>query len=161
MLIGFGLIMGLIIIDQLTKYIAVLTLTEGFSNIIIPNLLRFQLVYNDGASFGIFSGNQLFFSVVTVGALLIFGYFFTEIDFKNKKVLSIASVLLIAGTLGNAIDRLFIEKGVIDFINIPIIPLFATFNFADMYLNFGIVLFIIDLLFLERKRTDEENSISN
>lgn len=156
MMISAIFILGFIILDQLTKYIAVLTLTEGFSNVIIPNLLRFQLVYNDGASFGILSGNQLFFALVTVIALLIFGYLFTEVSFKDKKVFTLAIILLISGTLGNAIDRTFIDKGVIDFINIPMIPLFATFNFADMYLNFGIVLFIIDLLFLEGKRTNEK-----
>lgn len=156
MILGALFILGFIILDQLTKYIAVLTLTEGFSNIIIPNLLRFQLVYNDGASFGILSGNQLFFAVITVVALIIFGYLFTEISFKGKRVFSFAIILLIAGTLGNAIDRTFIDRGVIDFINIPMMPFFATFNFADMYMNVGIVLFIIDLLFLEGKRKNEE-----
>lgn len=161
MLIAFLFIVGFIILDQVTKYLAVLTLTTGFTNIIIPNLLRFQLVYNDGASFGILSGNQLFFAVVTIIALIIFGILFAEVSFKNKRVFTIAIILLIAGTLGNAIDRIFVEQGVIDFINIPIMPFFAVFNFADMYLNFGIVLFIIDILFLEGKRKNEWINVYN
>lgn len=157
MLIGILIIIGLIIIDQVTKYIAVATLMPGAVLHVIPNLLDFQLVYNKGASFGMLSGEQLLFTFITVGALLIFGYFFTEIDFKNKKVFSIAIVLLIAGAMGNAIDRIFVEQGVIDFIHIPLIPLFATFNFADAFMNIGIVLFIVDLLFLERKREENES----
>lgn len=156
MLIGILIVIGLIILDQVTKYIAVTTLTLGFSNVIIPKVLTFQLIYNEGASFGMLSGEQLLFTLVTIGALLIFGYFFTEIDFKKKKVFSLAIILLLAGALGNAIDRIFVIEGVIDFIHIPIIPLFATFNFADAFMNIGIVLFIVDLIFFERKREANE-----
>lgn len=159
MLIGLFIILIAIPLDQFTKYLATTFLTDGMPKVIIPNLLQFQLVYNDGASFGIFKGNQLFFSIVTIAALLIFGYFFISSDFKKKKVFSIAIALFIAGTLGNAIDRIFVPQGVIDMINVPLIPIFATFNFADAYMNVAIVLFIIDILFLESRRENVNKEI--
>lgn len=159
MLIGIIIIVSLIILDQVSKHLAVYLLVEGASKVIIPKLLTFQLIYNPGASFGILKGESLLFVVITVIALLIFGYMFTDSDFKVKKVFSIAISLLIAGALGNAIDRIFIAKGVIDFIHVPLVPIFATFNFADAYMNIGIVLLFIDMLFLERKREKNNEKI--
>lgn len=160
MLAGLIIILIAIPLDQITKFIATSTLVvNGPPKVIIPGLLQFQLIYNKGASFGFMEGQQLFFAIVTIISLLLFGYFFIQSDFKKKKIYTISIALFIAGTLGNAIDRIFIQEGVIDMINVPLIPLFATFNFADAYLNIAIVLFIIDLLFLERTRTNENKKI--
>lgn len=159
MLIGFIIILIGIPLDQITKYIARITLAGKPPKIIIPNLLQFQLIYNDGASFGILKGNQLFFAIVTIFALILFGYLFTQSNFKKKKIFSISIALFIAGTFGNALDRIFIAEGVVDMIHIPLIPIFATFNLADAYMNIAIVLFIFDLLFLERKRSNENETV--
>lgn len=169
MLIGYLLIVGFVLFDQLFKILSIVfsNNVEGLIKVIIPNVFEFHYLLNPGASFGIGEGQQLLFSLVTVVALIIFGYFFLEIDFKKKKVLSFAVVLLISGTFGNAIDRIFRPSGVVDMINMPIlnnilsifkIPGFI-FNIADLYMTIGVILFAIDLLFLERKRVDinEEN----
>ena len=107
--------------------------------------------------------------LVTVVALGIFGYLFTEADFKHKKVYSIAITMFIAGTLGNAIDRSFLrnlqgDPYVIDFLHYPfltpILNLVGLNNFynnlADMYLSLAIVLFAIDLFIFEPKRKKKE-----
>lgn len=170
MLIGYLLIFGLIMFDQILKLLSLHFYTAGQSGtlikVLINNVLEFHHLINTGASFGMLEGKQFLFSLITIGALIIFGYLFSEIDFKNKKVYSISVILFIAGTLGNAIDRIFRAGGVIDMIEMPIlnkilgfinIPGF-TFNLADVYLNFAIALFIIDIIFLEGKRAKKHET---
>lgn len=170
MIVGYILIIGLILFDQLFKLISIRFAPESGTliKVVIKDVFEFHHLINRGASFGMLNGKQWLFAIITIIALVIFGYFFTKINFKTKKLFSIAVVLFIAGTLGNAIDRLFRDGGVIDMIQLPFlnsllsnfgIPGF-TFNLADLYLNFAIVLYIIDLFFLEPKRVkkDENNS---
>lgn len=169
MLIGYLILLGLILFDQLIKLISVLTKVSGTSliKVLIPNILEFHYLENTGASFGMLEGQQAFFSLITIVALIIFGYFFLDINLKEKKVFSIAIILFIAGTFGNAIDRIFRDGVVVDMLNMPILNNLISlvglspfiFNVADIYLNFAVVLFIIDILFLERKRVGkhEEN----
>ena len=105
MLIGMIIIILAVVIDQVTKHTAQAFISGGDSIIVIPNLLEFHYFENTGASGGMLEGQHLLFMLVTVVALGIFGYLFTEADFKHKKVYSIAITMFIAGTLGNAIDR--------------------------------------------------------
>ena len=110
-------------------------------------------------SFGLLQDQTLLFMVITMIALAMFLYLFKDISFQTKKVYSLAIVLFIAGTIGNAIDRIVLRY-VIDFMHFPFLDWLLQFiglpnfynNFADMYLSFGIVLFAIDLFFLEKKR---------
>jgi len=164
MIIGAILIFFLILIDQVTKTLAAANIPLNSPNIVvIPRLLELSYHQNDGMSFGLLSGAQILFMIATVIALGIFGYFFLESDFKNKKVYSIAIALFIGGTLGNAIDRALYGH-VIDFMQFPFFgPLLGLFgtgnfynNFADIFLSFAIVLFGIDLFFLEPKRAKKE-----
>jgi signal peptidase II len=93
----------------------------------------------------------LIFAIVAIG---VFGYMFLKSDFSDKKlvVFRIALALLIAGTIGNAIDRAVqVDHAVIDFIDFKGIWSYI-FNLADTFLNVGIALFFIDIMFLEKKR---------
>ena len=77
--------------------------------------------------------------------------------FKKKPLYSIGVTLLIAGTLGNFIDRL-VFAAVLDFIDfvIPIVRYdFPIFNVADICLTIGMTLFVVDILFFEKKRSGE------
>jgi len=169
MLIGMIIIIIAVVIDQVTKHTAQAFISGGDSIIVIPNLLEFHYFENTGASGGMLEGQHLLFMLVTVVALGIFGYLFTEADFKHKKVYSIAISMFIAGTLGNAIDRSFLrnlqgDPYVIDFLHYPfltpILNLVGLNNFynnlADMYLSLAIVLFAIDLFIFEPKRKKKE-----
>ena len=158
---GYVWIAIFIIADQLTKHLAK-ALYTGSEVTWIPQLLAFSYAENTGMSFGLLEGQRLLFMIVTIIALAIFGYLFLDIDFKQKKVYTWSIILLIAGTLGNAIDRVVLNY-VIDFMHFPFLdtPLrwvgLSNFynNFADMYLSIALVLLIIDIIFLERKRTKQ------
>ena len=160
---GYLWIAIFILFDQATKYLAK-GLYDGSEVTWIPQLLAFSYAENTGMSFGLLEGQRLLFMIVTIIALGIFGYLFLDINFKTKKIYSWSIVLLIAGTLGNAIDRVVLGY-VIDFMHFPFLdnPLqwvgLSNFynNFADMYLTLAMIFLFIDILFLERKRTHHEN----
>ena len=174
MLIGILIIIGSILIDQLTKIAAVSyfgpiynasgtligTTNPGFK--IIPGVLEVCYAENTGSALGSFDGAYLLFFIVTVLALGFFGYLFTKVDFKHAKVYSLSISFFIGGTLGNAIDRAVRGK-VIDFMSFPFIDWIAEFhnNWADMWLSAAIVLFAIDMLFLESKRIKKQKELND
>ena len=136
----------IIVIDQQTKFWAVSRLSDGSTVDILP-FLDFGLAYNTGAAFGFLADaggwQKTFFSAVAiaVSAYLIF-------CIKNAKVsekqLVIAYSLVIAGAIGNLIDRIRIEK-VVDFIHVFYQNWhFPYFNIADMSITIGAILMIMD-----------------
>lgn len=175
MLLGAFIILFSILLDQITKQLAhafipaILDQVSG-NIVVIPKVLELSYYQNSGASGGILEGQQLFFMLITIIALAIFGYLFTDVNFKSKKVYSLAIVFFIGGTIGNAIDRALFGY-VIDFLHFPfltpILNLFGVNNFynniADIVLSAAIVLFAIDIFFLEskRKKKEKQNVIIN
>lgn len=143
------IIIGLIILDQLTKLIIVKTMEIGESIVIIKNIISITSHRNFGAAWGMFQGKIGFFIVITIISLAIFGWLCKDINFKTKKLYSIALGFLIAGTLGNFIDRIGGE-GVVDFLEFTFID-FPVFNVADMCLTFGVIMLAIYILFIESK----------
>ena len=130
------MIIILIIADQGLKFWISANIKLGTSQVILPN------VRNDGAAWSVLSGQQWFFTVITIVALGMMGYFFWKL--RNDNLYMSAISLLIAGTLGNFIDRIRLGY-VVDmfetlFMNFPI------FNVADMCLTFGVIIVIIALI---------------
>ncbi len=153
------IILGLLGLDQLTKYLVVANFAfEGDTLPIINGFFHITYVRNSGAVFGMSQGaaEQYFwvFLIVIVIATAIFVYMFSKIDFNDKRMFwyTLAISLLIAGALGNGVDRLIQpDHNVIDMIDFRGIWQYV-FNVADICLNIGIGLFIIDTFFLEPKR---------
>jgi signal peptidase II len=143
----------LIALDQFTKFIVEASLELGETVVVIENLFHWTHLRNDGAAWGLFSGQMLFFYIMSAFALVVFGYFAASIDFKKAPIYSVAIVLLISGTLGNLIDR--VQFGfVIDFIDVYIFGYnYPVFNVADIFLTVGTLMLGFDLLFLEKRRT--------
>lgn len=137
----------LIVIDQLTKLIAVRNL-EVYDEIpFIKGIINFQLVYNTGFAFGLGNGHQWLWAVFSVIGCIIFIFFMKKTDFKKNLLYTFCLILLFAGTFGNMIDRIFSSKGVIDFLN-PAFIEFAVFNVADSYITIGAILLIVYVLFI-------------
>ena len=136
------MIIILIIADQGLKFWISVNIKLGTSQVILPNVLALANVRNDGAAWSVLSGQQWFFTVITIVALGMMGYFFWKL--RNDNLYMSAISLLIAGTLGNFIDRIRLGY-VVDmfetlFMNFPI------FNVADMCLTFGVIIVIIALI---------------
>ena len=138
----------LVIIDQITKYLTVQNIELGEVIEFIPNIVSLTYIRNTGAAFSILEGQMWFFYIVTiiVVAGLIY-YMYTEA--KEDKVLGYLLSIILAGAIGNFIDRLFLQY-VVDMIKLEFIN-FAIFNVADSYLTIGIVVLFIYILYDERK----------
>lgn len=141
-----GIVVFLVLVDQLTKYYTFKYLPLG-QNKCIPHIIDFNLLYNEGAIFGILQGKKVLFFISTVLGLGLFGYMMKDANIKLYPFYTIGLLLIIAGTIGNFIDRAFLGK-VRDFIDFAFFN-FASFNFADMCMCVGVVMIIIDILFGE------------
>ena len=147
-------ILILILIDQFTKYLAQVYLRGAEDKVWIPRVFRLHYLENRGAAFGLFQDRQVFFML---GALLIFFivlYFYAKIPHQKRYYLMRAyAVLIVAGALGNMMDRLRLDY-VVDFFYFSLID-FPIFNVADCYVVIGCALFAFSLLFYY---TEEELS---
>lgn len=112
-------------------------------------MLGLQLVHNYGAAYGIFQKQTLFLITISVGVLIFCLLFQRKLG--HNTLTKIAVSFLVAGTLGNLIDRV-VHGYVIDFIVIYIIPVF---NWADVYINIGIIGLIVDMIL---HRDSEKNT---
>lgn len=137
-------IAGLVVLDQLIKYFAVVHLEPIGSFPLLDGILQLSYVENTGAAFGSFSNYTVLLSVFT--GLVLLGGFVYLLSGKCKPILVYISVILIlAGGAGNLIDRVF-RGFVVDYIE-PLFINFAVFNFADMLVCVGAAILIIYLLY--------------
>jgi len=151
--------------DLITKYIAEVTLDYGSMGQVtaIPRLLHWQFRINPYAAAGFLRWiaertsrefvriGLLIFTILALGAFCHFMY-----RFRGKHILSRLSFsIIIAGTLGNAFDRAFVQytmpngtvvRGVRDFILIDFFPFI--FNIADVALVVGVIIFAIYFIFM-------------
>ena len=136
----------LVAIDQLTKYWVRTDLINRAPIDIIPKVLNLQHTTNDGAVWGIMSGKVPFLIIFTavVMALIIFLYFKIP-QGKKYNILKLLVVFILAGAIGNFIDRIFLGY-VVDFIYFELIN-FPLFNVADSYLTVSSILLFILALF--------------
>ena len=158
------LIAILIFIDQFTKYLAVKNLKSQPSIPIIEDVLELDYLENHGVAFGMLQ-NQRFFILLTgfiFISIIIYIMIKTPIG-KKYTILHMVLSFIIAGGIGNMIDRFRLEY-VIDFISFVLID-FPIFNVADCYVVCGtVVLFILfifvmkeeDFAFLSFRKTKEK-----
>ena len=150
-LIYILIIMALVFVDQISKYFVFKVFQLG-SYDCIPGLIRFDVLYNKGAMFGMLQGKMVLFFIVTVVGLGIFGYLLQHGNLKEFPFYTMGLLFMIGGTIGNFIDRfisLFSDtgiEGVRDFITFDFFN-FASFNFADMCMCCGMVMLAIDIIF--------------
>jgi len=137
-----------VLLDQLSKEYAQSSL-EYVEAIDIFEGLRFNLVYNSGAAFGVLSqqsGWQILFliAISTVAILAISIWIFIRSEEAISNLLPLA--LILGGAAGNLIDR-FRFGFVVDFITVYYESWFwPTFNLADSAICIGVFLLLIDSL---------------
>jgi signal peptidase II len=142
-LLFWPVLAGVALLDVVTKAIAVQALSpQRVPHDPFGNLLRFTLVYNPGAAFGLHVGPQSrwIFTALTILALVILGRLYLATQSGDRtRVLALA--LVCAGALGNLFDRLRSTLGVVDFIDVGFgDSRWPTFNVADMAVSVGAVL---------------------
>jgi signal peptidase II len=145
------IIAGLLICDQVSKNIIHTTVPYGGHITVIKGFFNISHVHNRGAVFGIFNqtGNSFIFYALTLASLAAFAvvvYFFLKVP-PSEFLLKFTLSLIIAGALGNSLDRL-LRGYVIDFLDFHINNWhWPSFNVADSCITVGAVFMIYLLLF--------------
>ena len=138
-------------LDHITKFLVIKNIPYG-SFIKINDYFSFVNISNTGVAFSMFQNNNIFF-ICLVSLVIIFLIFFI---YKNKKEITKLQthslLLILAGGTGNLIDRLF-RGAVVDFIDVGYKTVYRwpAFNVADSCVCIGVTLFIISLLFFNKK----------
>lgn len=133
-----------LLIDIFTKQLVKNTLNLYDSIPIIPNFFSITYVINDGAAFSILKGE--FWLFIILGFVLLFFIFYYLQKEKLNIYKTIYYSLLIAGVLGNLLDRM-LYKGVIDFLDFTIFSYNAPiFNLADTFIVISVILIVFESL---------------
>ncbi len=136
----------LVFLDQWTKSLAVKYLMGNDGISIIKGIFRLKYLENRGAAFGMLQNQQIFFIMMTIAVLIVFGYFYFKIPSAARYIpLEYNTILLISGAIGNFIDRI-VQNYVIDFLYFELID-FPIFNVADCYVVISTFLFAFFILF--------------
>lgn len=141
--------------DQVTKSAAQSFLSETEAWSFLGGTFRLQLAHNPGAFLGL--GDSLpeawregIFSVGVGGVLLVL--LGLALFSKSSPSAILAFTLLLAGGVGNLIDRLMYSGYVVDFINIGIGSLrTGIFNVADIAVTVGELMLIVGMLHVRNK----------
>ena len=146
----FFLFLTLVILDQVTK-VLVFNFFNLYDSVALLPIINLTFVVNYGFAFGLLNNpslNQLLVSLVILAIILYFLYLLIK---TQDKVFQLTLTLILAGALGNFIDRIF-RGFVIDFIDIYIGKYhWPAFNIADSCITVGFVILMINILFLNKK----------
>ena len=156
---------AILVADILTKWWAVAALPGTPRPDFLGGHVPLTLAYNRGAAFGISVGNdpRWFFIPVTLLALGLMISLLTTTP-GSDRVRIVALSLVVSGALGNLIDRVRWDRGVVDFIGPVDLP-FTTwnwpiFNVADMAISCGAVLLAISF-WLEGRREKQARAAAD
>ena len=138
---------SIVVLDQTTKLIIKNNLGLSQSKPLIKNILHFTYVTNSGSAFGWFKDFNFLLIIFSFCVISAIFYFYVWVKIKNNQMpQQIAAGLLLGGTIGNLIDRVFYGY-VIDFIDFRIWPVF---NIADIAVTTSVII----LLFYIWKKKD-------
>ena len=147
-------ILLLVILDQAVKYLVKTLIPMGNSVKFIPGVLGLTHIHNDGAAFSMLAGARWFFVVLTI-AFVVFGMWVLLTGRLRHPLGKWSWVLVIAGAIGNLIDRCLYGY-VVDMVEVQFMH-FAIFNVADIFVVVGGILFCIYYLFLHDKQKENGN----
>ncbi len=127
-----GLAVGLLVLDQLTKYWArhAAEFTEGRTIFPLwPGVFELKLIYNKGIAFGMLQGGGILLAPIAI-IIAAAATYYSYRHPRQAKLVHVTMALLVSGAIGNLIDRLLMGK-VTDMFWIRIIN-FPVFNIADI-----------------------------
>lgn len=149
-----GVTLLLIGLDQWTKYLAVLHLKGQENAVLWKGVFELEYRENTGAAFSILQGKSWFLIGFTALALLLVAVFLCLSKLGRAKWVRAAGVLILAGGIGNLIDRIF-RGFVVDFLYFSLID-FPVFNLADCCVCIGAALLIVYTLFFYRETPESK-----
>lgn len=139
----FLFILFIFLFDRITK-ILIIEISDNSEKVLIEitSFLNFNLIWNDGIAFGLFSfSDKFFYNLLTALIILIvILIFFVMVKSEGRE--KIGFMMVLGGSLGNLFDRLFYSS-VPDFIDLHYNNFnWFIFNVADIFITLGILLLI-------------------
>lgn len=157
----------ILVLDIWTKRWALEALGDGTRMELFGGLLPLTLAFNRGAAFGISIGDdpRWFFIPVTFVALVLLGVLYAQAE-RADHLRLVSLALVMSGALGNLVDRVRWNRGVVDFLG-PVDLGFMhwpIFNVADMAISCGAVLLAVSFWMEEQRharaaREDAEDGV--
>ena len=148
-----------IVIDQISKLLAVVYLKPVRDFPLIKDVFHFYYTANPGAAFGMLSDNRwvfMSFSTVMIVGMCVFLFFPKK---QSRPLFNIAMAIVISGGIGNMIDRIAYGK-VVDFFYFKLIN-FAIFNVADVFVCVGAGLMVLDVILEIAEESKKEKAKKN
>ncbi len=140
----------LLVFDQFTKHLAVVYLKGKEAFVLIDGVLELDYLENRGAAFGMLQNQKFFLVAVGIVFMAVICYFLIRLPDKKKYfVIHILASAIIAGGLGNMIDRIRLDY-VVDFISFVLID-YPIFNVADIYVVVATIAVFVLLLFVYKE----------
>ena len=139
--LALGIVVGVVVVDQLTKAWAVRELTDGPIDV-LGSTVGFRLARNSGSAFSLFQAFTPLLAIVAIGVAVLL---VRAVRRTRDPLMVIGLSLVLGGALGNLVDRLFRSPGflkgaVVDFVHVGSFP---TFNVADSAITIGAVIIVI------------------
>lgn len=147
-------LLALVVVDQLTKWVVYHRVPLYETVEVVPGLLNITHVRNTGAAFGVlnaaeFAYKPLVVALLAAAALAALLWYARQVAHESWAT-RYAFVLIIAGAVGNLIDRATVGY-VLDFVDVVFGSWhFWAFNVADAAITVGAILFFADALLLNR-----------
>jgi len=137
----WGVALAVLLLDQLSKAWVVEHLRHGQVLPLLPGLLQLRRVANTGAAFSLLTGNSLALGAVSAAVgLAVAGWLLWRPP--RGLWLTLAGSLVLAGAIGNGLDRWRLGA-VVDFLEL--VPIhFPIFNLADVAINAAVACFVLD-----------------
>lgn len=138
-----AIILGGIIIDQITKALASAYLKPILTLPIIEDIFHFTYRENTGMAFGMLKEHRWIFMLVSTILIIGMGVYLYGMKSENR-LYDVSLSLILSGGIGNMIDRIFLGY-VVDFIDCRFIN-FAVFNGADSFVCVGAGILMLALI---------------
>ena len=136
---------AVLLLDQLSKWGVQTSMQIDESFDVIPGFFTITYLHNTGAAWSMLEGKMVFFYLISIVFLIGMLYFYRTTDHRDR-LTRIGVVLMMAGTLGNFIDRLIFQY-VRDFLDFIIFGYdFPVFNVADISLCVGVGLIVLSMV---------------
>ncbi len=145
----------MLILDQVTKWIIATKLTIGEEISVIGNFFLITSHRNRGAAFGIMQEQRWFFLVITIVVVCAIIWYMRHMRKTGSVALLTGLGMILGGAIGNFWDRA-LHGEVVDFLLFNFGSYsFPIFNIADSGIVIGVILVLIDSLFLSKDKEKE------
>ena len=153
--LNFAIVLVIFLADRISKiYILKIAELENAVDIYINSYLNFYLIWNKGIAFGLLSFDKVFVYNAITSIIAGINIVILVMIIKNKGFKKHSLLLVLGGSLGNMFDRIY-YTAVPDFIDFHINNFhWFVFNVADIFITMGIILLILDELFFNNKKNE-------